>query len=97
GEPGFVGDSPSALRTEYDLGPFAGSAIEVGFRARSSALLPPDAAGWGLADGRMVASLGAPAALVRNWGPAATGPVVVTLEADGPDGRPVAAASVPVG
>src|SRR5581483_6117930 len=27
----------------------------------------------------------------------ATGPVVVTLEADGPDGRPVAAASVPVG
>src|SRR5581483_3737630 len=38
GEPGFVGASPRALRTEYDLGPFAGSVIEVGFRARSSAL-----------------------------------------------------------
>lgn len=76
GAPAFTGASGTAVRTVYPLEAHVGSVVQVAFRARSAALVPPRAPGWEIDRVELRAALGAPDVAVEAIVPLADGAAV---------------------
>lgn len=73
GEPAYLGESPGVVTSQFPLGALAGSLVQVAFRVKADAPLPPDGFGWALDAFTLRAALGEPDVAIEDLGGVAHG------------------------